>query len=427
MLFEKEKIMKSKNLAQVLRAASKGTTLLVVALLSFQIVDAKTKKQPSKPASKNVVRKSPPAQRFAPVAARNNQPAMPAAVVKEEETFVEKVSEQPLIPSQNIGQSVDLNTEQLEDGGIKITETTVQPMPEEGKIVTTVNEWTMYDYAKAAAIGTAIIGAGGLAYIYRDELAKQGRNGYNTANDWYNGLKNQKVAEDTKPITQQTANAKVEEDIAGAGKDSGLVEANEIVEGTAPKLREAMANASQKFVESLQETAKDPNVIYDADEIIDNGTPQEFRTAIADASKAVGAYVKESAQNVSRVAQGTAKVLKNGVSDASQSAWEKMKSFLPQSQEAPVINNPVETSANPAQVVARSAVDAQVVAEANQPMQSGSVSMVVPPMTANQQKDALIKQVESDKTLTNPEKDIIANAIKNTPENTDNGNGTASE
>lgn len=166
--------MKIVKLGQVLGLVAKSSTLLVLVLLSFQAIECKSDKN----SQKN------PRTRVAPV---RNKPAAVVEVAENNEGYSKTIEEKPLKKSDHVQSSVSVKSTELEDGSVVEVKTTIKPMPQEGKVVTTTETWTMYDYAKAAAIGAAALGAVGLGIAYRDQIADQFNNGYNAASSWWNG------------------------------------------------------------------------------------------------------------------------------------------------------------------------------------------------------------------------------------------------
>jgi len=151
--------MKIIKLDQVLGLAAKSSTLLVIALLSFQPIECKSDKN----SQKN------PRIRVAPV---RNKPAAVVEVAENNEDYSKTIKEKPLKKSEHVQPSVDVTRTQLEDGSVVEVKTTVTPIPQEGKVVTTTEKWEFKDYAKAVAIGAAALGAVGLGIAYRDQITE---------------------------------------------------------------------------------------------------------------------------------------------------------------------------------------------------------------------------------------------------------------
>ena len=148
--------MKNLKLGQLLRSAAKNSTLLVVALLSFQTIECQKD-------SKQRILKRDVAQ-----------------VAAEEDSYTKTVQVNDLQSGDNVEPSIYEQSKQLEDGSVVQIKTTIEPDVEHGTVKTTVEKWTYWDYAKAAAIGAGLIGAG-LAYVYRDDINKQAL----LNSDWY--------------------------------------------------------------------------------------------------------------------------------------------------------------------------------------------------------------------------------------------------
>ena len=198
--------MKDKNINQLLKTVGKNSMLLVVALAHFVDIDCSSNKNNKKrPVSKNsrVQRHVPNVRRAAP--------AQESATVVEKDSYQKQVSEQPLDPTENIESSVDVQMTQLPDGSAVETKTTIEVNEEEGKVVTTVETWTLYDYAKVAAITAGTLaaagGAGYLLYKNNGNFSAAGKDGYDqlgsavnsgvekfnsgvaSAKSWWNGSK----------------------------------------------------------------------------------------------------------------------------------------------------------------------------------------------------------------------------------------------
>ena len=171
--------MKNKNINQLLRTVGKNSMLLVVALAHFVDINCSNNHK-----KKSTARKYPVQRNVSNV--RRAAPVETSTAVVEKNSYQKEISEQPLDPTENIEPSVDVQMTQLPDGSAVETKTTVEVNEEEGKVVTTVETWTLYDYAKVAAItvGTAAAlgGAGYLLYKNNGNLSAAGGEGYDQFN-----------------------------------------------------------------------------------------------------------------------------------------------------------------------------------------------------------------------------------------------------
>lgn len=190
--------MNHNKLTQILASFAKKSSLLVLAFASFVDLDASQNKKQSK-ASKTHAKKTQ--QRTA----RPVRKKAGSAQVVESDQYSKEVSEQRFDASSPVQASVNIETMPLEDGtGYQEVKTTVEPQPEEGKVVTTVETWTWQDLAKAAAIGAAVVGTGvalGYGYMHPEQVnaglaAGQDRfaEGYKRAKGYWSGNSEQASA-----------------------------------------------------------------------------------------------------------------------------------------------------------------------------------------------------------------------------------------
>jgi len=173
--------MKNINISQMLLKAAKSSSLMIVALASFVQIDCKSTNNKKQQKQKHVKAK--------PVAKRPDQrqnrvaASAVAANVVESDSHNVVVNERPINPAMPEESSVDVQTVQLPDGGFQEIQTTVEVNQEEGKVIETVETWTWYDYAKAAAITAGVAGGAYLAYQNQDAIASTLSAGYNRAGD----------------------------------------------------------------------------------------------------------------------------------------------------------------------------------------------------------------------------------------------------
>jgi len=173
--------MKNINISQMLLKAAKSSSLMIVALASFVQIDCKSTNNKKQQKQKHVKAK--------PVAKRPDQrqnrvaASAVAANVVESDSHNVVVNERPINPAMPEESSVDVQTVQLPDGGFQEIQTTVEVNQEEGKVIETVETWTWYDYAKAAAITAGVAGGAYLAYQNQDAIASTLSSGYNRAGD----------------------------------------------------------------------------------------------------------------------------------------------------------------------------------------------------------------------------------------------------
>lgn len=152
---------------------------MIVALASFVQIDCKSDTNKKQQKQKHVKAK-PAAKRPAPRQNRVAASAVAANVVESDSHNV-VVNERPINPAMPEESSVDVQTVKLPDGGYQEIQTTVEVHQEEGKVVETVETWTWYDYAKAAAITAGVAGGAYLAYQNRDAIAGAANAGYGQA------------------------------------------------------------------------------------------------------------------------------------------------------------------------------------------------------------------------------------------------------
>jgi len=139
--------------------------LLVLSVFAFQNMDAKSDKDKQK-------QKQAQAQKAAAAkksAARKAPAVKKSNVVLEQDSHTVEVDERPIRANERVAPSVETNvSENPETGLVTEVKTTVTPVPEENKVVTTTETWTWTDIAKTAgkvALGAAVVGgAGYLAY-----------------------------------------------------------------------------------------------------------------------------------------------------------------------------------------------------------------------------------------------------------------------
>jgi hypothetical protein len=187
--------------------------LLVLSVFAFQNMDAKSdkkeqEKQRQERAKQAVLKRQAAAKKAVPV----KKGAAP--VVVEENSHKVEVSERTIKPNERVAPSQETNmTENPETGMVTEVTTTVTPMPQENKVVTTTETRTWTDTAITAgkyALGAAAIaGAGYLAY-QNHEGFRNGVDGYaqsasDQANSWSTAA-NKKIGELEKSAAERIAN-----------------------------------------------------------------------------------------------------------------------------------------------------------------------------------------------------------------------------
>lgn len=184
--------MKKLAMRQAMVLAGKKSIFLVLALMNCVTIDASNvnnsrnlkKGVPVQSAKSNkmMARKAPVRRTFVQPAAKSSNPAQDHVVESDEYSKV--VSQAPL--QGHVDHSVDVKTQELPDGSVIQTQTTVQPVEEEGIVVTTTEQF-IWKAAKYAAIGAAAIGLGAAAYYNQDAIKNGFNAGYQSANNWWNG------------------------------------------------------------------------------------------------------------------------------------------------------------------------------------------------------------------------------------------------
>lgn len=282
--------MKKLAMRQAMVLAGKKSIFIVLALMNCVSIDAsnlkdskKSKKAVSVRSSKSnkkIVSKTPEI-RTVPRRTVVQPVAKPINQVQDNEIesdeYSKLVSQAPL--KGHVEPSVDVNTQELPDGTVIQTKTTVQPVEEEGKVVTTVQTWTFYDIAKAAAITAGVVGLGAAAYYNQDAIKNGLNSGYQSANNWWKGssgtsLDNQGASMDNQdtPMSQTT-------DFV-SGSDQGV-----------------LSNSSDDVDVNPSQEQQAPNI---SDENLDNGLDQDLgmqdvsamesdESGYSDTAKAAGA------------------------------------------------------------------------------------------------------------------------------------------
>jgi hypothetical protein len=164
---------------------------LLLSVFAFQNIQAKKDSPQQKAAA---------ARQKAADQRRKSQAAKAAAVVEEDLHKVE-VTERPLLKKEVVAESVSNNYTEQPDGTVIQTQVTVTPMPEENKVVTTTQTWTLKDAVIVGGkvfLGAAAIGAAGYLMYNNNETFKNGvDNGAVWATDkskaGYQGLNNSLV------------------------------------------------------------------------------------------------------------------------------------------------------------------------------------------------------------------------------------------
>jgi hypothetical protein len=139
--------------------------LLVLSVFAFQNMDAK----PDKDKQKQKQAQAQKAAAAKKAAARKAPAVKKSNVVLEQDSHTVEVDERPIRANERVAASVQTNvSENPETGLVTEIKTTVTPVPQENKVVTTTETWTWTDVAKTAgkvALGAAVVGgAGYLAY-----------------------------------------------------------------------------------------------------------------------------------------------------------------------------------------------------------------------------------------------------------------------
>jgi predicted small secreted protein len=146
--------MKNMKLGQILRSAAKNSTLLVIALLSFQMIESKT---PTR-VNNNITR-------------QESLSAQGSSTVVEDEGYKKTVIKRPLIAGEIIQESIRNNITRLPDGTILDITTKVEVILQDRIVITTIEELRKYDYEKALDAGTdAVVQLVDLAYQNREKI-----------------------------------------------------------------------------------------------------------------------------------------------------------------------------------------------------------------------------------------------------------------
>jgi len=157
--------MKKINFTHYVRFTFSGITLVACIFGSFVQIDAEQNKSQKPRAEKH---------------RRTQKPVQQGHVVETvvSNNYSKSVSEAPLDASSHVQKSVVEQEKQLPDGSVELTKITTEPMPQEGKVVTTTER--LIWYGKLALGALAIGGLGYFAWANADPIKDQ----FNQSYDW---------------------------------------------------------------------------------------------------------------------------------------------------------------------------------------------------------------------------------------------------
>ena len=146
--------MKNMKTGQILRSAVKKSTLLVIALLSFQMIESKT---PTR-VNNNITR-------------QESLSAQGSSTVVENEGYKKTIIKRPLIKGEIVQESIKNNITRLPDGTILDITTKVEVILKDRIVITTIEELRKYEYEKALDEGTdGLVELADLAYQNKEKI-----------------------------------------------------------------------------------------------------------------------------------------------------------------------------------------------------------------------------------------------------------------